>query len=72
VTEQYCPDDAGSLAQYRAMVDQFADERARVESQLAMARQRGETVRAANLYRYWQQIVARQRRHLDFSDQRRS
>ncbi len=57
--------DPDLLAQYRATLDRFADQRARVDSQLALARQRGETARAANLYRYWQQIVARQRRLLD-------
>jgi hypothetical protein len=46
------------------MLDRFADQRAQVDSQLALARQRGETARAANLYRYWQQMVARQREFL--------
>ncbi|HXK07570.1 MAG TPA: hypothetical protein VMS37_34565 [Verrucomicrobiae bacterium] len=54
-----------ALAQYRATLDRFADERAQLDSQLALAQQRGETARAANLYRYWQQIVARQRQFLD-------
>ncbi len=57
--------DPDALAQYRAMLDRFAEQRAQVDSQLALARQRGETARAANLYRYWQQIVARQRQLLD-------
>lgn len=47
--------------QYRAILDRFAEQRARVDNQLVIARQRGETVRAANLYRYWQQVVAEQR-----------
>jgi hypothetical protein len=56
--------DPGVLAQYRAILDRFADQRAQVDSQLALARHRGETTRAANLYRYWQQIVAQQRQFL--------
>ena len=50
-----------TVAQYRATLDQFAQQRARVDGMLAAARQRGETMRAANLYRYWQQVVAEQR-----------
>ena len=50
-----------TAAEYRAILDQFAEKRARLDNQLVLARQRGETARAANLYRYWQQVVAEQR-----------
>lgn len=50
-----------TLAQYRATLDRFAEQRAHVDELLVAARQRGETARAANLYRYAQELVARQR-----------
>ena len=53
-----------TVAQYRAILDRFAEQRAQLDDQMVTARQRGETIRAANLYRYWQQIVAEQRHFL--------